>query len=193
MVHQQLNDFWRVFGERDKNLSCDTIHTSQTFCQHSHNSKVYVKAFSPYTNSDEIEHLFQLASKRGGDERSYELRKEVDMMSASPGVIVSKTGKFMENGGILGVDFAGFNSLKLAQIIGVINWKVGKKPNRKNLMLQMLRNNINERGVCFVPNSNGSTIPNYGKGVLVKFSGYVHARKGRSETLKGSIYPAEES
>jgi hypothetical protein len=37
------------------------------------------------------------------------------MMSASPGVIVSKTGKFKEDGGMLGVDFVGFTSLKLAQ------------------------------------------------------------------------------
>ena len=42
-------------------------------------------------------------------------------------------------------------------------------------------------------NSNGNTIPNYGKGALVKFSGYVHAITGRSETKKGAIYPAEES
>ena len=114
MVHQNFKDLERVFGiERGENSGVK-IQTSQSFTQFSNNSKVYVKAFCPYANSDEIEHLFQLANERGGDERSYELRKEVYMMNATPGVIVSKTGKFEEDGGILGVDFMGFTSLKKA-------------------------------------------------------------------------------
>ncbi len=116
MVHQDFHDARRVFG-RDiggKSISSEMIQTSQSITQYSHNSKVYVKAFSPYTNRDEIEHLFQLANKRGGDERSYELQKELYMMSASPGVTISKTGKFEEDGRILGVDFMGFTSLKMA-------------------------------------------------------------------------------
>jgi hypothetical protein len=189
MVHQDFKDIIRVFV-KDR-ISSETIQTSQSFSQYSHNSKVYVKAFSPYMNSDEIEHLFQLANKRGGDERSYELQKELYMMRVSPGAIVSKTNKFEEDGGILGVDFMGFTSLKMAIKTWKVNRNWGSRPNKKPLTIPILRNNVNERGVCFVLNSNGNMIPNYGKGALVKFSGYMHARTNGSDKMKGIVYRAE--
>ena len=103
-------------------------------------------------------------------------------MSATPGVIVSKTGKFEEDGGISGVDFMGFTSLNMAMVEKT--WKVncnqGSRPNKKHLTIPILRNNVIERGVCFVPNSNGYMIPNYGKGTLVKFSGYLYVRANGS-------------
>jgi hypothetical protein len=110
-----------------------------------------------------------------------------------PPAHVTAVGVVEEDGGILGVDFMGFTSLKKA--IVEKTWKVncnwGSRPNQKALTIPILRNNVNEHGVCFVPNTNGNMIPNYGKGALVKFSGYVHARANRWDKWKGIVFRAE--
>ena len=76
----------------------------------------------------------------------------------------------------------GFMSLKKA---------IADKKDCKKLTITILKNNVNEHGACFVRNSNGNMIPKYGKGVLVKFSGYLHLQHNVSDAMKGIVFPAE--
>ncbi len=59
--------------------------------------------------------LFQQAEERGGEDIAFNLRKEVDLMNASPGVFVTNNGKFAKNGGVLGLDYFSSSSIRSAR------------------------------------------------------------------------------
>ncbi len=115
MVHPNLKDIKSKYGRsKATDTFCSTQVINTPFLQYPRVEKAFTKAFSPIKVESEIKSLFQLASKRGGEDRVYELRKEVDLRFASHGVIVSKTGSFEDNGGIVGVDYMVCPSLRYA-------------------------------------------------------------------------------
>jgi hypothetical protein len=115
----------------------------------------------------------------------------VDLKHASPGVIVSKNGKFAEQGGVMGVDFFNRISVKKAVTDNIINGNWGKRPNQRRITQKNIKENMNNRGECFIPWSRGEWITGYEvTGTLIKFSGYVHTRGNTSKV--GAMYPSEE-
>jgi hypothetical protein len=157
------------------------------FIPHVRVKTVFLKAFKSYEDEEEIDLLFQQAEERGGGEISYKLRKEVDLKNASPGVFVTKNGKFAEQGGVLGKDFFNCISINAAVRDKLINNNWGKKPNQRKITQKIIRENMNSRGECFIPCLSGGCIAGYEKtGSLIKFSGFVHAR------CTGEMYPSEE-
>ena len=146
-----------------------------------------MKAFKSNEDEEEIELLFQQAEERGGEEISFKLRKEVDLKNASPGVLVTKNGKFAEQGGVLGKDFFYFNSIRKARDGKIINGNWGTRSNKKTITNQIIKENMNSRGECFIPWSSGGCIAGHEiTGSLIKFSGFVHARG------TGEMYRLEE-
>ena len=151
-----------------------------------------MKAFKSNEDEEEIELLFQQAEERGGEEISFKLRKEVDLKNASPGVLVTKNGKFAEQEGVLGKDF--FNCISIRKAIDdkLINNNWGSRPNKRSITEKIIRENMNNRGECFIPWVRGGCIPGYEKtGSLIKFSGCLIARSGRRDAV-GNVYPSEE-
>jgi hypothetical protein len=115
----------------------------------------------------------------------------VDLKHASPGVIVSENGKFAEQGGVMGVDFFNRISVKKAVTDNIINGNWGKRPNQRRITQKNIKENMNNRGECFIPWSRGEWITGYEvTGTLIKFSGYVHTRGNTSKV--GAMYPSEE-
>ena len=136
--------------------------------------------------------LFQHAEERGGEDIAYKLRKEVDLLNASPGFFVSNNGKFAEQGGVLCVDYFSSSSLGSAKRDKLINSNWGKQPNQRSITEKIIsiRENVNERGECFIPWSRGGLIAGYEKrGTLVKFNGYMYACANGGGAR---VYPSEE-
>jgi hypothetical protein len=159
------------------------------FLPHPRVKKVFLKAFQSYKDENELNLLFQQAEERGGDDISFNLRKEVDLLNASPGVFVSNNGKFAEQGGVLGVDYSSHSSIRSATRDKFINYNWGKKPNQKSITEKIIRENVNERGECFIPWSRGGLIAGYEKrGTLVKFNGYMYACANGGDAR---VYPSE--
>ena len=128
---------------------------------------------------------------RGGGDISYKLRKEVDLKNASPGVFVSKNGKFTEQGGVLGVDFINCTSIREAYTDNLINRNWGKRPNQRMITNKIINENMDDRGECFIPWWRGGWITGHEvTGTLIKFSGYVHTRGNDSKVR--ATYPSEE-
>ncbi len=117
------------------------------------------------------------------------------MKNASPGVFVSKNGKFAEQGGVVGVIFFNCISIRLAMNDKLINCNWGKKPNQRKVTHKIIKENMNNRGECFIPWSHGGWVAGYKEtGTLIKFSGYVHACGGsHSGSVGGATYPSEKS
>jgi hypothetical protein len=186
MVHPNLRHVENSYGNCGKNLISSMI-VKTPFLPHNRVGKVFMKAFKSNEDEKEIELLFQQAEERGGEEIAFKLRKEVDLKNASPGVLITKNGKFAENGGVLGKDF--FNCISIRKAIDdkLINVNWGTRHNKRYITEKIIRENLNNRGECFIPwSSRGGRIPGYEKtGSLIKFSGYLYARRG-------NVYPSEE-
>jgi hypothetical protein len=190
MVHPDIRHIKQTYGHNG--LFSSSMIVKTPFLSHVRLKKVFLKAFKSYQDEEVLELLFQQAEERGGEEISYKLRKEVDLKNASPGVFVSKNGKFREQGGVLGVDYSSHPSITSAIREKVINNNWGSRPNQRKVTLQLVRENMDERGECFIPWSRGGLIPGKkGNGTLVKFDGYMHARAGRDDAV-GCVYPSEE-
>ena len=135
--------------------------------------------------------LFQQAEERWGEDISHKLRKEVDLMNASRGVFVSSNGKFAENGGVLGVDYFSCPSIRSAVRDKRINSNFGKKPNQRSITEQIIRENVDDHGECWIPWTRGGVVAGrMQKGILIKFNGYMYARTGGDRV--GCVYPSEE-
>ena len=186
MVHPNLQHVQSTYGDAGTLLNLSMI-TKTPFYPHNRVEKVFIKAFKSYDDEEEIDLLFQQAEERGGSEISYKLRKEVDLKNASPGVFVTKNGKFAEQGGVLGKDFFYFNSIRKARDGKMINGNWGTRSNKKTITNQIIKENMNSRGECFIPWSSGGCIAGHEiTGSLIKFSGFVHARG------TGEMYRLEE-
>jgi hypothetical protein len=123
---------------------------------------------------------FSQASKGGG------------LKNGSPGVFVSKNGKFAEQGGVLGIDYFSHPGIKTAKKDKLISCNWGKCPNQRAITIQIIRDIMNDHGECFIPWSRGGWIAgSEEKSTLIKLSGYIHVRTGR-DGEGGSIYPSEE-
>ena len=151
----------------------------------------------PFSNISEsrkysLRHFIRTRMRRisGGEDIAYKLRKEVDLMHASPGVFVSSNGKFAENGGVLGVDYFSCPSIRSAIRDKRININFGKKQNQRNVTEQIIRENMDDHGECFIPWTRGGLIAGrMEKGNLIKFNGYMYSRTGNGG--KQIVYPSE--
>jgi hypothetical protein len=112
------------------------------------------------------------------------------LLNASPGVFVSNNGKFAEQGRVLGVDYFSSSSIRSAKRDKLINGNWGKKPNQRSITEKIIRENMNNRGECFIPWSRGGWIAGYEKtGTLIKFNGYMYACANGGDAR---VYPSEE-
>jgi hypothetical protein len=187
-VHPDLRHVKKTYGRMGTSFSSSMI-IKTPFLPHPRVKKVFLKAFQSYKDENELNLLFQQAEERGGDDISFNLRKEVDLLNASPGVFVSNNGKFAEQGGVLGVDYSSHSSIRSATRDKFINYNWGKKPNQKSITEKIIRENVNERGECFIPWSRGGLIAGYEKrGTLVKFNGYMYACANGGDAR---VYPSE--
>ena len=113
------------------------------------------------------------------------------MKNASPGVFVSKNGKFAEQGGVLGVDYFSRPSIFMARKDKLINNNWDKSPNTRTITEQIIRENMDNRGECFIPWARGGWIAGKKeRGTLIKFNGYMYARTGSGDAV-GCAYPLE--
>ena len=134
---------------------------------------------------------FSTQRRGGGEDIAYKLQKDVDLLNASPGVFVFNNGKFAEQGGFLGVDYFSRSSLRMAIRVKLINSNWGKKPNQRSVTSEIIRENSNNLGKCFIPWPRGGWIAGYEKtGTLIKFNGYMYARSPNGGDTR--VYPSEE-
>jgi hypothetical protein len=191
MVHPSLQHIEITYGHKGISLSSSMI-IKTPFLQHSRVEKVFLKAFKSYKDEEMLDLLFQQAEERGGEDISHKLRKEVDLMYASQGVFVSSNGKFAENGGVLGVDYFSCPSIRSALRDKRININFGKRPNQRTLTEQIIRENMDDHGECFVPWTRGGLIAGKtDRGTLIKFNGYVYSRTSGGDA-RVNVYPSEE-
>jgi hypothetical protein len=188
IVHPNFHHIRTTYG------NCSSFTSSMVektpFLPHSRVEKVFLKAFKSHEDEKVLDLLFQHAERRGGEDIAFNLRKEVDLMLASPGVFVTNNGKFAEKGGVLGVDYFSRSSLRLARIDKLINGNWGKKPNQKSITEKIIRENMNDHGECFIPWTRGGLIAGrMEKGILIKFDGYMYSRTGNGG--KQIVYPSE--
>ena len=117
----------------------------------------------------------------------------MDLKNASPGVFFSKNGKFAEQGGVLDIDFFNCTSIAISIKDKLITCNWGKKPNQKGITHKIIRENMNNRGECFIPWSRGGCIAgNEETGTLInsvdtsmhagvlKLEQRIHRKKSRS-------------
>jgi hypothetical protein len=192
MLHPDLRHVENTYGGTASSFTSSMVEKTP-FLQHFRVKKVFVKAFQSDKDEKELDLLFQHAEERGGEDISYKLRKEVDLMHASPGVIVTNNGKFAEKGGVLGIDYFSRSSLRLARIDKLINGNWGKSPNQKAITEKIIRENMNDQGECFIPWTRGGLIAGrMEKGILIKFDGYIYSRTGNVGNVgKQIVYPSE--
>jgi hypothetical protein len=185
--HPDIDHVRNTYGRTNASFTSSMI-VKTPFLQHNRVKKVFLKAFNSREEEKVLDLLFKQAEERGGEDITYNLRKEVDLLNASPGVLVSSNGKFADRGGVLGVDYFSLPSISSAKIGKWINQNWAKTPNdvRRHVNENTIRNNMDDRGECFIPWSQGGLIDGKKeKGTLIKFSGYMHARHG-------NVYPSEE-
>ena len=190
MVHPSFMNIKITYGHSHISLTSSMI-IKTPFLQHTRVKNVFLKAFKSYEDEEMLDLLFQQAEERGGEDISYKLRKEVDLMKASRGVFVSSNGKFAENGGVLGVDYFSCPSIRSAVRYKRINSNFGKKPNQRSITEQIIRENMDDHGECFISWTRGGLIAGKTeRGTLIKFNGYVYART--ANVARGRVYPSEE-
>jgi hypothetical protein len=190
MVHPSFTHIKITYGHNRISFSSSMI-IKTPFLQHTRVKNVFLKAFKSYEDEEELDLLFQQAEERGGEDISHKLRKEVDLMNASRGVFVSSNGKFAENGGVLGVDYFSCPSIRSAVRDKRINCNFGRRPNQRTVTEQIIRENMDDHGECFIPWTRGGVVAGrMQKGIIIKFNGYMYARTGGDRV--GCVYPSEE-
>jgi hypothetical protein len=190
-VHPDLRHIEKTYCNIGTSFSSSMI-IKTPFLPHPRVKKVFLKAFKSYKDEEMLDLLFQQAEERGGEDSAYKLRKEVDLINASSGVFVSSNGKFAENGGVLGVDYFSCPSIRSAVRDKRINSNFGKKPNQRKLSEQIIRENMDDHGECFIPWTRGGLIAGKtDRGTLIKFNGYVYSRANGGDA-RVRVYPSEE-
>jgi hypothetical protein len=190
MVHPSFTHIKITYGQNHISFSSSMI-IKTPFLPHTRVNNVFLKAFKSYEDEEMLDLLFQQAEERGGEDISHKLRKEVDLMNASRGVFVSSNGKFAENGGVLGVDYFSCPSIRSAVRDKRITSSFGKRPNQRSVTEQIIRENMDDHGECFIPWTRGGLIAGrMQKGSIIKFNGYMYAHT-RGDRV-GCVYPSEE-
>jgi hypothetical protein len=191
-VHPDLRHVEKTYGNIGTSFSSSMI-IKTPFLPHPRVKKVFLKAFQSYKDENELDLLFQQAEERGGEDISHKLRKEVDLMNGARGVFVSSNGKFAENGGVLGVDYFSCPSIRSAVRDKRINCNFGKRPNQRSITEQIIRENMDDHGECFIPWTRGGLIAGKtGRGTLIKFNGYVYSCGANCGDARVRVYPSEE-
>ena len=191
MVHPEFAHIRRTYGYYASSFTISMIEKTP-FLPHNRVKKVFLKAFKSIKDEEVLDLLLQQAEERRGEDISYKLQKEVDLMNASRGVFVSSNGEFAENGGVLGVDYFSRPSFKSAKRDKLITCNWGKKLNQRGITEQIIRENMDDHGECFIPWSRGGLIAGKKvKGMLIKFNGYMYPYT-RGDAVGGLIYPSEE-
>jgi hypothetical protein len=191
MVHPSFTHIKITYGYKDRISFSSSMIIKTPFLQHTRVKNVFLKAFKSYEDEEMLDLLFQQAEERGGEDISHKLRKEVDLMNASRGVFVSSNGKFAENGGVLGVDYFSCPSIRSAVRDKRINCNFGRRPNQRTVTEQIIRENMDDHGECFIPWTRGGVVAGrMQKGIIIKFNGYMYARTGGDRV--GCVYPSEE-
>jgi hypothetical protein len=137
--------------------------------------KVFIRA-----TQDQVEiRRWYEESQENGAEIAYELRREADLSSklATRGIETSYNGKFSSDGGTLGVDYNWAKSCKRGIVEKMLPSYVGLQKNCVYVNEVNLSRLISDAGTgfAFIPWCNGQVIKGYeGKGVLVKFNGFVY-------------------
>ena len=189
MLHPDIRHVRNTYGGIGSSFTSSMVMKTP-FLQHNRVKKVFVKGFKLPGDEKVLDLLFQHTEERGGEDIAYKLRKEVDLLNASPGFFVSNNGKFAEQGGVLCVDYFSSSSLGSAKRDKLINSNWGKQPNQRSITEKIIRENVNERGECFIPWSRGGLIAGYEKrGTLIKYNGYLYARSNGGDTR---VYPSED-
>ena len=190
MVHPSFKHIVITYGHSHISLTSSMI-IKTPFLQHTRVKNVFLKAFKSYKDEEMLDLLFQQAEERGGEDISHKLRKEVDLINASPGVFVSNNGKFAEQGGVLGEDYFSYPSIRSAVNDKRINSKFGKRPNQRTVSEQIIRENMDDNGEFFIPWIRGGLIAGKTeRGTLIKFNGYVYTRNPK--VGQGRVFPSEE-
>jgi len=191
MVHPNFQHIESTYGDNGS-LFTSSMIVKNPFFPHVRVKTVFLKAFKSYEDEKVLDLLFQQAEERGGEDISFKLRKEVDLMNASPGVFVTSNGKFAEQGGVLGVDYFSRPSIRSAIRDKLINVNWGKRPNKRTITERIVRENM-VNGECFIPWSRGEWIDRKMEfGTLIKFSGYMYNMHIGHGDAVGCAYPLEE-
>jgi hypothetical protein len=178
-----VHDSWRnvndCYGKITTFTSNICIESSDAV-QHPRVGRVFIKVIK---NEQEILRLYEETQARRGEDIAYSLRREVDFSSrnCSRGIEVSYNGNFSSDGGILDVDYSWARSCTYARRVSKIApHGVGSKGvdfSEKNIRSLIDAGN----GVyAFIPwnSDRGRIIRGHGKGILVKFEGFMYQKKG---------------
>jgi hypothetical protein len=173
MVHPNLRHVTNTYGGNGTSFISSTI-VNTPFLPHDRVKKVFMKAFKSYEDEEEIELLFQQAEERGGGGHISQASKGGGFEERISWCLRHQQWKIR-------VNF--FNRTSITKAINdkLITKKWEKKPNQRKNTKKIIRENMNNRGEFFIPWSRGGWITGYEKtGTLIKFSGYVHTRRGGS-------------
>ena len=151
--------------------------------QHPRVKTVFIRAFQ---NQDEIQRLYEESQARRGDEIAYELRREVDLSSkhATRGIETSYNGKFSSNRGILDEDYSWARSVKQAILNNYVPQYIGSRIDGVRVNVDNIASRFHtETEHAFIPWCNGLVVRGHGRGVLVKFDGFIYQQVGGSKKL----------
>jgi hypothetical protein len=109
VVHNTWKHVLKTYG--DNGL---TAPQDDSYVAHPRFDTVFLRQFSTYHNTKEIQRLIDDARDAMGDTRAKELRQMADLKSASRGIYVSKSGKLPDTGGIMGIDYKEYQSVMQA-------------------------------------------------------------------------------
>ena len=147
--------------------------------------KVFIRATQDQV---EIRRWYEESQENDGADIAYELRREADLSSkmATRGIETSYNGKFSSDGGTLGVDYNWAKSCRRAMLEKMLPHYVGLRSNGVNVNEVNLSRLISDAGTgfAFIQWCNGRVIKGYeGKGVLVKFNGFVYIQLRSGEKV----------
>ena len=163
-------------------LKTKLVIGSRDAVMHPRIKKVFIRATQAQV---EIQRWYE-ESQENGAEIAYELRREADLSSkmAARGIETSYNGKFSSDGGILDVDYHWAKSITRGIIDKILPAFVGPRKNGVRVNEENIARLISDAGTGFalIQWCHGQVIKGKeGKGVLVKFNGFVYLQLGSGE------------
>jgi hypothetical protein len=181
IVHDSWRNVYDSYGKVDA-FTANICTESSDAVQHPRIGKVFIKVIK---NEQEILRLYEESQARRGEDIAYSLCREVDYSSnnCSRGIELLYNGKFSSDGGILDVDYSWARSCRYARFVSKIApHYIGMNSKGVHFSEKNIRSLIDAgNGVyAFIPwdSDRGRIIRGHGKGILVKFDGFMYQKKG---------------
>ena len=199
MVHPTLVHINATYGETSTNkFTSRDIHGNEMF-PHSRYKNIFIRRFSIYQETEEIQRLLDKALDSIGDSCAKDICQIADLKNASHGLYVSFTGKLSYDDGLEDKYYIEFQLARKALRCngGLLPANAPEDGNNKVYNYSYLKHLIDlstDEKTMFIPAPRGknqlATGPHEGKkGFIIQFSSYlmhIAERKNISVVLDGN-------